>query len=68
MQIGEEALGSEALRELIFLHYVIPAPLGEALDIHHGHAAGQPDDIVFLATTTNLTDGQTRGARGIPWK
>lgn len=54
MQIGEEALGSEALRELI-AHYVIPAGMHST---YSTDMLRENDGIVFLATTTNLSDGR----------
>ena len=57
MQIGEEALGAEALRELI-QHYVVASAEDVDREVFTTDSLRERYQIQFLATTTNLSDGR----------
>jgi len=64
MQIGEEALGAEPLRELIE-HYVVPASQTKD-EVFTIDDLRDQQQIQFLATATNLTRGRLEVLGGRP--
>jgi predicted acylesterase/phospholipase RssA len=58
MEIGEEALGAEALRDLVQRYVILAGSSDQNMRSFTTDELRQKHGIQFLATTTNLTDGR----------